>query len=101
MDMFSISLSRYLGMELPGCRVNVRLTFKKPPDASAKWLCHFTLPAAVYEHCCCSVSSSTASSFGVASGFYFSSSGGHLIMIFICISLVLFGYLHSFVKCLL
>ena len=96
-----ISLSKYLGMELPGCRVNMCLTFNKLPDTSAKWLCHSTLPATVYEHCCCSVSPSTTSSCGVASRFYFSCSGGHLIMIFICISLMLFGYLHSFVKCLL
>jgi len=45
-------LSKYLGMEFLGCRVNVSLTFNKLPDTAAKWSYHFTLPATVYEHCC-------------------------------------------------
>lgn len=63
------------------------LTFNKLPNTSAKWLCHFTLPATIYEHDSCSISSSTAASFGVVS-LYFSYSGRYLIMIFFCISLM-------------
>ena len=66
-----IFLSKYLGMELLGCRVNVSLTFIKLPDTAAKWLCHLILPATVYEHCCCSILLPTCSSFGVTNCFLF------------------------------
>lgn len=91
-----ISLSKYLGMELLSCRVNVCLMIKC--QALLQSGCHCILPATVNEPCSCSISS--ISLFGVAIHFYFCYSSGYLIMIFICISLMTSDIVHSF-KCFL
>lgn len=53
--MFSFLLGKYLGEELLGHRVDERLTLKKLPNSSSKWLCPVTLPPAVNENYICPI----------------------------------------------